>query len=164
MVRRGLVLMSMAALTACGIVPDTLRPNAPAASAPSETAAQRPVARPVTETALPLDGAQSVGALDTVSPEQKAAASAPAAVGAALGRTVASLGDPGEPGLWLKTPLVTRQGPGRVVYTATGASVAVTLIPIDAPPTAGSRMSLSAFQTLGAPLTGLPEVEVFRAG
>ena len=77
-----------------------------------------------------------------------------------LGRTVASLGNAAEPGLWLKTPLVQTEQPGTVYYPATNKSVKVTLIPIEGPVTAGSRLSLQAMQELGAPLTGLPEVDV----
>ena len=77
-----------------------------------------------------------------------------------LGRTVASLGNAAEPGLWLKTPLVDAAQPGRVYYPETNTTVDVTLLPIDGPPTAGSRISLAAMQALGAPLTGLPEVDV----
>ena len=40
-------------------------------------------------------------------------------------------------------------------------SVEVTLIPIEGPRTAGSRMSLAAMQALGAPLGDLVEVDVF---
>ncbi|MEM8655379.1 MAG: hypothetical protein AAGF36_11580 [Pseudomonadota bacterium] len=80
-----------------------------------------------------------------------------------LGRTVASLGNAAEPGLWLKTPLVSSEQPGRVYYAETNTTVDVTLIPIEGPDTAGSRLSLSAMQALGAPLTGLPEVDVFGA-
>ena len=83
------------------------------------------------------------------------------AVVGTLGRTVASLGNAAEPGLWLKTPLVQAERSGRVFYPETGKSVAVTLIPIEGPLTAGSRLSLAAMQELGAPLTGLPEVDVF---
>ncbi|WP_299200675.1 hypothetical protein [uncultured Tateyamaria sp.] len=80
-----------------------------------------------------------------------------------LGRTVASLGNAAEPGLWLKTPLVSVEQSGRVYYAETNTTVDVTLIPIDGPSTAGSRLSLQAMQALGAPLTGLPEVDVFGA-
>ncbi|WP_299549832.1 hypothetical protein [uncultured Tateyamaria sp.] len=78
-----------------------------------------------------------------------------------LGRTVASLGNAAEPGLWLKTPLVSVEQNGRVYYAETNKTVDVTLIPIDGPDTAGSRLSLEAMQALGAPLTGLPDVDVF---
>lgn len=81
----------------------------------------------------------------------------------ALGITVASLGAPSEPGFWLKTPLVREEVRGRVVYPANGRSVQLTLIPIDGPSTAGSRMSLSALRVLEAPLADLVEVEVFSA-
>ncbi len=78
-----------------------------------------------------------------------------------LGRSVATLGNAAEPGLWLKTPLVRATRPGRVHLPQTGKSVAVTLIPIEGPATAGSRLSLAAMQALGAPLTDLIEVDVF---
>jgi hypothetical protein len=78
-----------------------------------------------------------------------------------LGRTVATLGDAAQPGLWLKTPLVQVQGPGRIVDPATGQSVSVILIPIAGPVTAGSRLSLQAMQGLGLRLTDIVEVGVF---
>ena len=126
----------------------------------------RPRARPVdlvnrVADAFAPEGARTAEAFDTISAEERAAATAGNAQGPELGSTVASLGYPAETGLWIKTPLVTREGPGRVRYPANGKSVAVTLIPLDGPKTAGSRLSLSAMQALGAPLTDLPTVEVF---
>jgi len=50
-----------------------------------------------------------------------------------------------------------------VVYPGNGKSAQVDLIPIEGPDTAGSRLSLAAFRIIEAPLTGLPEVEVFAA-
>jgi hypothetical protein len=50
------------------------------------------------------------------------------------------------------------------VFAGTGQSSQVDLIPIDGPPTAGSRMSLAAMRLIGVPLTGLAEVEVFSGG
>lgn len=85
---------------------------------------------------------------------------APAPRAAAGGRTVASLGTPAEPGLWLKTPLVQRSAKGRVTDLATGRSLAVDLIPLAGPAGAGSRMSLAAYQALSLPLTALPELQV----
>lgn len=83
----------------------------------------------------------------------------PAAVPGGLGTTVAALGDPTQPGLWLRTPLVTAERPGVVRYG--GQAVAVTLIPLpDAAPGAGSQLSLQAMRALGAPLTELVEVGV----
>jgi len=75
-------------------------------------------------------------------------------------RTVAGLGDPSRPGLWLETPLVQSEGQGRVRLLSGGASVAVTLLPAPGPATAGSRLSLSAMRQLGAPLSDLVELEV----
>jgi hypothetical protein len=107
-----------------------------------ETTEQRPIARPTRADAAPVVDEPS----------------APAKASGALGVTIASLGSPAETGLWLKTPLVKAQQMGRVAYQ--GKTVNVTLIPIDGPATAGSRMSLQAFQALGAPLTDLVEVNV----
>ena len=56
--------------------------------------------------------------------EREAASRAPASTGAALGTTVVSLGSATEPGLWLKTPLVDAEQPGRVTNPATGKSAA----------------------------------------
>jgi hypothetical protein len=74
---------------------------------------------------------------------------------------VASLGDPGQPGLWLETPLVSVAQPGRVILSATGRSAELELRPSGGAPGSGSRMSLAAMQAVGAPLTGLPELQVF---
>ncbi|MDR9394595.1 MAG: hypothetical protein RI571_09825 [Roseovarius sp.] len=79
-----------------------------------------------------------------------------------VGVTIASLGAPAEPGSWLKTPLVATPGRGQVTDTATGRSVNVDLIPLDAARGSGSRLSLAAFQAIGAPLTSLPELRVRR--
>jgi hypothetical protein len=46
----------------------------------------------------------------------------------------------------------------------TGAAVVLDLIPLDAAPGAGSRMSLAAYRALGLPLTALPELRVERDG
>jgi len=75
-----------------------------------------------------------------------------------LGVTVASLGTPAQTGLWLKTSLVKAQQTGSVAYN--GKTTRVLLIPIVGEATAGSRMSLQAFQALGAPLADLISVEV----
>ncbi|MEL7164195.1 MAG: hypothetical protein AAFY52_03555 [Pseudomonadota bacterium] len=99
---------------------------------------------------------------DLIRPEARpeSAERKPEVSAGALGRTVASLGNAAEPGLWIKTPLVRAEREGRVFYAETGKTVAVRLIPIDGPASAGSRLSLEAMRALGAPLTGLPEVDV----
>jgi hypothetical protein len=129
-----------------------------------------PVARPAGTAAAkrPPAGARTAAEFDTTSAAEKAAAAEAAASaqttgdGQKLGRTIASLGDPGEPGLWLKTPLVSEPSKGRVVYPQTGKAVAVELRPLNGPKTGGSRISLAALRVLEAPLTDLPEVEVYR--
>jgi hypothetical protein len=139
------ILMAPVCLAGCGLVPERGGVDAVLAQSRvgvSTDAQVRPQARPA-------DGADAVR---------------PVVPGGALGRTVASLGDAAEPGLWLKTPLVQVETPGRVSYGVTGKSVAVTLIPIAGPVTAGSRLSLQAMYELGAPLTGLPEIDVFAGG
>ncbi|MEP3921020.1 hypothetical protein [Ascidiaceihabitans sp.] len=157
-----------AILASCAIVPDRFKPKNRAEAAQTaqsqdtgnstgintgiNTAGasdqQRPKSRP---DGAAVDGTVAeAGATDVANP--------PAQASGALGTTVASLGSPAEPGLWLKTPLVKTQTSGTVSYNGTSAQV--TLIPIEGPKTAGSRMSLQAFQTLGASLTDLVEVAV----
>ena len=127
-------------------VPDALRP--PAAARPPATA-------------------RTVEQFDTTSADEKKAAvvaaveKAASGQGRALGRTVASLGDPAQPGLWLKTPLVSAPATGRVLNKATGKAVELDLLPLGGPKTAGSRMSLAALRVIEAGLTDLTEVEVF---
>lgn len=132
----------------------------------------RPQARPVATPApparpdspLPAGSGASAEALDTTTAAERDAAVAAGARGggASLGTTVASLGDPTEGGFWLKTPLVQAEAPGRVVYPGTGEAVEVELRPSGTEPGGGSQISLAAMRALGASLTGLPEVEVFR--
>lgn len=103
---------------------------------------------------------RSVAQLDA-SAAEKAAATRPTTTGGRLGITVASLGDATEGGFWIKTPLVSRPGKGRIVDTATGRSVNVDLLPLSGPASGGSQVSLPALTTLGVDLTDLPEVEVY---
>lgn len=79
--------------------------------------------------------------------------------GGVLGFTVASLGDASLPGMWMETPLVTAEGPGRVVGPD-GRTVAVTLRPSGGERGSGSRLSLQAMQALGLDLASLPTVTV----
>ncbi len=158
-------LFAAAALSGCASLSDSLglgrgatKPTA--APAPSEAAAPAPAAQTSAAPEL-TSGANTADSLDTTTAEEREAATqAPASAGTVLGETVVSLGSATEPGLWLKTPLVDREQPGRVTNPATGKSAAVTLIPIEGPPTAGSRMSLPALRLIGASLTDLTPVEV----
>ncbi|KAA0914727.1 hypothetical protein FLO80_12055 [Aquicoccus porphyridii] len=129
----------------------------------------RPVARPGEADAAvrPSMRTRTVEEFDTTSAEERQAAERAGQTaqaggqGRSLGRTIASLGDPARPGLWIETPLVSAAGQGRVIFPSNGKAVELDLIPIDAPRGAGSRMSLAAFRVIEAPLTDLPEVEVY---
>lgn len=90
-------------------------------------------------------------------PAQEEPAAAPAS--GDLGTTIATLGDPSRPGLWLETPLVSTQTPGRIV-TEGGNALEVTLIPSGGLPGSGSRISLAAMQALGLGLTDLATLTV----
>ncbi|MGR3659847.1 MAG: hypothetical protein ACU0CA_01490 [Paracoccaceae bacterium] len=114
------------------------------------------------EVVAPTADATSVEDFDTTTQAQRVAAATAVSVGEhKVGTTVASLGNAASPGFWIETPLVSKAGEGRVEYGATGKSVAVRLIPIDGPVTAGSRISLAALRVLGAPLAGLVDLVVF---
>jgi len=76
-----------------------------------------------------------------------------------IGFTVISLGDATEPGLWLETPLVDEETPGRVIGED-GRVVFVTLRPSGGERGSGSRLSLQGYQVLGIALTALPTVTV----
>ena len=75
--------------------------------------------------------------------------------------TVASLDDLASPGLWMETPLTSREQTGQVAWQ--GSTVTLTLRPSGGAPGSGSRLSLLAMQALGAPLTELIEVSVTGA-
>lgn len=142
-------------------MPDWLSPRQNAAPK-ADTSAPAPGASPsMIASVKPPKTARTVDEFDTSTAADKAAAVAPAAGGTDLGLTIATLGAAGEPGFWLKTPLVRAPGPGRAVYPANGKSVKVDLIPIPGDSGAGSRMSLAALRVLEAPLAGLPELRVF---
>jgi len=128
----------------------------------------RPMARPgelQIEAPKPVQSARTVEQFDTTTIEQRTAAVTEGQAGTSgekIGSTIASLGDPTEPGIWIKTPLVTKRQQGRVEYAVSGKSVAVELIPIDGPKTGGSRVSLAALRLLEAPLAGLPELIIYK--
>ena len=116
------------------------------------------------EDTVPED-ARTVEEFDTTSAAERAEAAEAAALNGAatnLGLTIASLGAVTEPGIWLKTPLVSTPAKGRVEYPEKGTVVAVDLIPLEGEPGSGSRLSLAAMRILGADLTALPEVRVYR--
>lgn len=150
------VLLALAiALPGCARITNLIKPRAdagPAATAAIEVAPAAPVAPP------PPRGARTAATLDTTTAAQKAAALAPPPAPAGereLGKVAVSLGNPAEPGFWLRSALVKAAGPGRVT-TAAGASLAVDLIPGEG----AAQLSLPAFRALNLPLTDLPMVTV----
>lgn len=78
-----------------------------------------------------------------------------------LGQEIVSLGDPTDPGLWIKTRLVSAETVG-TVRTLDGRSAPVTLRPLDGD--GGPQISLAALQRLGLPPAGLAPVIVSEAG
>ncbi|MDO9581780.1 MAG: hypothetical protein Q7J24_01520 [Desulfomicrobium sp.] len=148
---RNIILMTLAltATAGCAVL-DRLTPGGAAAPAASAAAPSAPA--PV------LGSGATAATLDTTTAAQKQAAlAAPAASGERqLGNVAVSLGSPAEPGIWLRSSLVTAAGKGRVV-TASGQSVAVDLLPGQG----AAQLSLAAFVALGLPLTALPDVTVY---
>jgi len=137
-------LLPFLALAACGGFP-FLKPAPDAADAPVEAA---------------IEDSSDVSDL----PADESGGRPADLVGAGPQRTVASLGDPAQTGLWLKTPLVTTQRPGKIKLVASGASLDVTLIPIEGDAGAGSRLSLQAMQALGVSPADLVELDVSSTG
>lgn len=157
------LLLPALALTACAELgiegqKPAGRPQAEAAAVPAEVA----TAAATTVAPVPRPTARTAAELDTTSKEQRAAAATPASGGAKLGSTIASLGNPTEPGFWVKTPLVKQATKGRIVNPANGKSANVDLIPLDGPASAGSQVSLAALRLLGVSLTDLPKLDVFK--
>ncbi|KQI68537.1 D-galactarate dehydratase [Loktanella sp. 3ANDIMAR09] len=157
---KALFLIPVLALSACEamMVPASAPATGPAAAsapvAPSATLDPTPPPPPPA-------AAVTVDDFDTTTAEDKAealAVTAPAA--AALGTTLVSLGSPADPGIWLKTPLVSELTPGRVAYGGNEANVE--LRPSGGVVGSGSEMSLPAMRVLEIPLTEIAEVTVSR--
>ncbi|NCO87345.1 MAG: D-galactarate dehydratase [Rhodobacterales bacterium] len=112
----------------------------------------------------PPPSARTVEQFDTTTQADRIAAVAapPPPREARLGTTIASLGSPTDPGIWMRTGLVSEVTMGRVEYPANGKSVTLELRPSGGPAGAGSQISLAAMRLLEVPLTGLPELVVFR--
>ncbi len=121
---------------------------------------ERPSSAPTVATSAPPPpaSARTVEDFDTTSTADRAAAARPSSGGTRLGTTVASLGDPAQPGFWIRTPLVSAEGKGRIEFPAKGTSAEVTLIPTEG---GSSRVSLAALRLLEAPLTDLSELVVY---
>ncbi|RGP37898.1 hypothetical protein [Pseudotabrizicola alkalilacus] len=151
---RNVIFLSLAltAISGCAVL-DRLKPSSEAPAATVDAGAA------VASAPAPVLGAGATATtLDTTTEaEKQAALAAPAASGErSLGKVSVSLGSPAEPGIWLRSSLVSAPGKGRVV-TASGQSVAVDLLPGQG----AAQLSLPAYVALGLSLTALPEVTVF---
>ncbi len=156
-----LLVLALAGCAAPSAGPPGGGPPAPVAMPATQAEVEAVVSTAGRSRAVP-QGARTAEAFDTTTEAERAIAKAAAAeppesAEQALGTTVASLGDPADPGLWLATPLVSGTRPGRLVYPETGESVLVELRPASG----ATRISLAAIRLLGAPLAGLPEIEVY---
>lgn len=156
---RYLVILSLAGLGACtefqqAFAPVAVEPAAPVTEVPVETLDPTPPPPPP-PTAVTVED------FDTTTAEDRAEAlEAPEPAGETrLGSSIASLGNPADPGIWLETPLVETLKPGRIAWQ--GNSVNVELRPSGGAAGSGSEISLAAMRLLTAPLTDLPEIEVF---
>jgi hypothetical protein len=154
----GIVCLSLAG---CGDMPGlkalknkVIPPKADTAA----TATGEPLPLPELAAPPPPVGATSVEALDTTTAAQKEAATsvAPSLDETQIGQTIVSLGNPTEPGFWVRGGPVKAAAAGRV-ETLGGASVQVDLMPGDGP----AQLSLAAYQALGLNLTDLVEVRIF---
>ena len=152
-------LFPILALSACDT---TLEELLTPTSAPAEITAPVETLDP-TPPPPPLPTARTVEQFDTTTEEDRAAAVAvpPPAGEQRLGVTNISLGSAADPGIWLKTPLVTELQMGRVVYGANGKSVSLELRPSGGAAGSASQMSLAAMRLLDIPLTALADVTVF---
>lgn len=161
-----LPLISVAALAACtqsGGLMSGKREEQPPASQSASAASEAVVVATAAAAPIPRASAKTAAQFDTTTTAQKAAAAAPpASAEKKLGLTVASLGDPTQPGFWIKTPLVKSAGKGRIVNPANGKSAKVDLQPLAGPASSGSQVSLPALQLIGISLTDLPSVEVYQ--
>ncbi len=136
----------------------------PQSAGPAVEEVSAPVTLDPTPPPPPPPAARTIEEFDTTTEEDRAAAvsvSAPAETSSLLGTTNVSLGAPTDPGIWLKTGLVTSLQEGRVVYPANGNVVNLELRPSGGDAGAGSQMSLAAMRLLDIPLTALADVEVF---
>jgi len=157
------LVLSCVVLSGCAEFPfPGLTPEATPAVVPVEEV-QEPVADLPPP---PPPAARTVEEFDTTTAEDRAAAvETPVASGAQLlGTTNVALGDVADPGIWIKTGLVSEAVAGRVENPANGQSVTLELRPSGGPASGGSQLSLAAMRLLDIPLTELVDVQVFAGG
>lgn len=170
-------VLTILALAACAPKPQVTTAAAPVMPSMTDPATGQPVipgpvltgtaprtpGKSSSASSIGASAAQTVAELDRSSATERArAAAAPSGGEIRLGSTVASLGDPSQPGFWVKTPLVSAEASGRVVNPATGRSAKVRLIPLGGPASGGSQVSLPTLQMLGISLTDLPTLDVYQ--
>lgn len=111
----------------------------------------------------PPASANTAEEFDTTTQEDREAALAvPEPAGeTSLGATLATLGSPADPGIWIETPLVTELIMGRVEVPDTGKTVILELRPSGGEPGSGSEISLPAMRLLEISLTAIQELNVF---
>lgn len=164
---RLLLTLSLLALAGCSALFErtarTPDPEPAAEARPAQAGDPRPDARPASSPAAALGRtARMPELLDQTRPEERAAATAPAAAqGQFLGTSLASLGNPAESGFWLRTGLVSSVTSGRIELASGTGSLALELRPSGAAPGAGSQLSLAAFRTLDRPLTEIIALRVY---
>ncbi len=162
----GLFLMSCTSPSLQGLFETPTAPDTAvvAAAQPAPEVAEVPVETlDPTPPPPPPTSATTVEQFDTTTAEDRAEAqAAPEPAGEqALGVTLATLGSPTDPGIWVKTPLVDALTQGRVEYQ--GESINVELRPSGGDAGSGSQISLPAMRLLNAPLTGVIELSVFKS-
>ena len=129
-------------------------------AAAAAAAGPRPQTLDPTPPPPPPASATTAAEFDTTSEEDRAAAQGAASGGETrLGTTLATLGNPAEPGIWIATPLVQAVTAGRV-ETAGGEAINLELRPSGGAVGSGSEISLPAMQLLGLPLTAIEELTV----
>lgn len=137
--------------------------NAPEFAPTVEVSAPAPVIETLDPTPPPPPpaNANTVAEFDTTTAQDRAEAlAAPEPAGeTSLGKTLASLGSPSDPGIWLKTPLVDALTAGRIDYN--GRSLNIELRPSGGEIGSGSQISLPAMGLLNASLTDIIELTVY---
>jgi hypothetical protein len=140
-----ILILSLMILAACAMpVADT--------PATAEIATNLPAAAP--------RSARNVDDFDTTTAAVRQAATQVVAGGTAIGTTIATLGAPADPGIWVKTPLVTQVTQGRIRYQ--GRVINAELRPSGGVAGSGSQISLAAMRLIAAPLTGLVALTLLR--
>ncbi|KIQ68359.1 hypothetical protein [Wenxinia marina] len=159
---RHIPLIALPLLAACA------SPSLPGFGEPATVdAAAAAAAAPPPETLDPTPpppppaNATTAAEFDTTTEEDRAEAQAEAEGGETrLGTTLATLGNPAEPGIWIETPYVDTVTAGRV-ETAAGEGINVELRPSGGAAGSGSEISLPAMQLLGLSLTAIEELTVY---